>query len=136
MERGGGKPSPRSYSSFMALGCATNLTDANVVRRLRLGILTLAVGLLTAAWLKESGHASGVWLLLPIVPLFIAANFFFQAMYMTCGYSALTGVRHTGAGKERIADRSELHSVRMRGLKQIGLACLFAYLLIWVLLFR
>jgi hypothetical protein len=120
----------------MARGCATNLTDANVARRLRWGILTLALGLLTAAWLKESGAASGAWLLLPIIPLFIAANFFFQAIYMTCGYSALSGVRHTGAGTERIADRGELRSVRIRGMKQIALASLCAYLIVWALLFR
>jgi hypothetical protein len=120
----------------MALGCATNLTAANVVRRLRLGILTLALGLVTAVWLKDSGAASGAWLLLPIVPLFVAANFFFQAMYMTCGYSALSGVRHTRGGTERIADRGELRSVRIRGVKQIALAFLCAYLVSWVLLLR
>jgi hypothetical protein len=120
----------------MAFGCATNLTDVNVGRRLRLGIVTLAVGLGAAIWLKESGTASGAWLLLPIVPLFVAANFFFQAIYMTCGYSALSGVRHTGLGTERIADKGELRSVRIRGIKQIALASVFAYLLTWILLLR
>lgn len=117
----------------MAFGCATNLTDANVVRRLRLGIVTLGLGLVTAVWLKEAG-ASGPWLLLSLAPLFIAANFFFQAIYMTCGYSALSGVRHTGLGTERIADKGELRSVRIRGLKQIVLALLCTYALFWVLL--
>ena len=120
----------------MAFGCATNLTDVNVARRLRLGIVTLAVGLVTAVWLKATNAASGVWLLLPVVPLFVAANFFFQAIYMTCGYSALSGVRHTGLGTKRIADKGELRSVRIRGMKQIVAALLCTYLLFWVLLLR
>lgn len=120
----------------MPFGCATNLSNANVVRRLRFGIVTLGLGLVAAACLKAYGAASGAWLLLPIVPLFVAANLFFQAMYMTCGYSALSGVRHTGGGTERIADRGELRSVRVRGVKQIAFACLCAYLISWALLFR
>jgi len=120
----------------MAFGCATNLSDVNVARRLRLGIVSLAVGLVAAVWLKASGAASGAWLLLPAAALFVAANFFFQAIYMTCGYSALSGVRHTGLGTERIADKSELRSVRIRGLKQIALAFLCASLLSWILLLR
>jgi hypothetical protein len=120
----------------MAFGCATNLTDANVVRRLRWGILMLATGLLVAVWLKASGAGHGAWLLVPFALLFAAANFFFQAMYMTCGYSAISGVRHTGLGTERIADRGELRSVRIRGAKQIVLAFVCASLLSWVMLLR
>jgi hypothetical protein len=105
----------------MALGCTSNLTDANVTRRLRLGIATLAIGLICAEALKAA-NAGPVLRLLLFIPFFISANAFVQAMYMNCGYSALAGRRHTAHGTERIADKGELRSVRVLGLWQIALA--------------
>jgi hypothetical protein len=107
------------------MDCTPNLTDSNVARRLRVGITALAVGLATAVVFRLRGASPAVELLL-FVPFFISANSFFQAMFMTCGYSALAGVRHTPQGTERIADKQELRLVRSRGLKQIGFAFLCA----------
>jgi hypothetical protein len=118
----------------MGLDCTTNLTDTNVVRRLRFGIATLALGLVGAVVLKVSGASPNVRMFL-FVPFFVSANSFFQAIYMTCGYSALSGMRHTHNGTERIADRGELRSVRARGLRQIGLSFLFASALTATFLF-
>lgn len=109
----------------MALDCTTNLTDANVARRLRVGIVTLALGLGCAIALKLSGASPGVQLLL-FIPFFISANVFFQAILMTCGYSALAGMRHTAHGQERIASRVDLRTVRARGIKQIILSFIVA----------
>jgi hypothetical protein len=105
----------------VVLGCTSNLTDVNVARRLRVGIVSLAIGLGCAELLKLM-DASPIVRVLLFVPFFISANAFFQAMYMNCGYSALAGRRHTAHGTERIADSRERRAVRARGIWQIALA--------------
>jgi len=118
----------------MGLDCTTNLTDANVARRLRVGIMTLALGLGCAITLKLSEASPGVRLLV-FIPFFISANVFFQAIFMTCGYSALAGMRHTAHGQERIASRGDLRMVRARGVKQILLSFVVAAMLTATFLF-
>jgi hypothetical protein len=102
-----------------------NLTDVNVARRLRIGIACLALGL-GLAILFEKMHAAPLFRLALFVPFFVSANAFFQGVFETCGFSAFAGLRMTGCGSERIADRTELRSVRARGMKQIGLAIVAA----------
>lgn len=109
----------------MAVDSRVNLSDVNVARRLRFGIVALAAALAGALVCERLNVARGVRLFL-FVPFFVFTNSFFQAMYMTCGWSAFAGKRHTPRGAERIADRHELRSVRARGLRQIGLAFLGA----------
>lgn len=123
-----GCPGFRCYTIGMALGSSTNLTDTNVARRLRFGIAMLAVGLLGAIFLQRLEISRAVRLAL-FVPFFLSTNSFFQGFYMTCGWSALSGVRHTAGGVERIASKNELRSVRARGFRQIGFAFLAAALL-------
>lgn len=103
----------------------TNLEDANVVRRLRVGIASLALGLALAVFFAKVNASQNVRLSL-FVPFFVSANFFFQTIYQTCGYSAWRGVRHTCQGQERIADRRERALIRARGLKQVVVATVVA----------
>lgn len=103
----------------------TNLEDANVVRRLRVGIASLALGLALAVLFAKVG-ASQLLRLTLFVPFFLSANCFFQTIYQTCGFSAWLGVRQTCQGQERIADRRELALTRARGLKQVLVATVVA----------
>src|SRR5687768_17541140 len=49
----GGCEAPGSgYTRSVVLGCTSNLTDVNVARRLRVGIVSLAIGLGCAELLK------------------------------------------------------------------------------------
>lgn len=112
-----------------------NLSDANVTRRLRVGIIMLMAGLILAAAFEKLNAAplTRVWLFLPF---FLAENAFFQAIHKTCGFSAMKGVRHTAEGDERIADRAELDACRCRGKTQIlhsfCAAAVLTALFIWI----
>jgi hypothetical protein len=114
---------------------SANLSDANVARRLRAGIVLLALALAVAAVLeaRSASHLSRL-ALFPL--LFVAANAFFQAIYRTCGFSAWRGFRHTVEGEERIADPHALRLSRARGRKQLIHALLSALaltgLLVWL----
>ena len=95
-----------------------NLSDQEVTRRLRGGIVMLMLALLLAALLEHwnAPAYSRLWL---FVPFFMAENAFFQAIYKTCGFSAMRGVRHTVDGDEKIADRLELAACRCQGKAQL-----------------
>lgn len=95
-----------------------NLSDTNVTRRLRVGIVMLMVALALAAVFEklDASPLTRLWLFLPF---FLAENAFFQAIHKTCGFSAMKGMRHTAEGDERIADRAELDACRCRGRLQL-----------------
>jgi len=95
-----------------------NLSDFNVTRRLRAGIVMLTVALVLAAVFEKTG-ASPYMRLWLFVPFFFAENAFFQAIHKTCGFSASAGMRHTKDGDERIADPRELTACRASGKKQV-----------------
>lgn len=105
-----------------------NLADANVARRLRLGIASLALGLVLAV-VFDRLNASRLAYVSLFLPFFLSANSFFQAIFQTCGFSAWFGLRQTDCGSERIADSQELRSVRIQGYKQIGYSVLAAAVL-------
>ena len=67
---------------------ARNLSDHNVTRRLRWGIILLLTALVLAAAFERLGlpRSSRVWL---FVPFFLSGNAFFQAIFKTCGFSAI-----------------------------------------------
>ncbi len=95
----------------------------------------LMLGLLLAALLEHYSASvyARLWL---FVPFFIAEYAFFQAIYKTCGFSAMRGVRHTVDGHEKIADKLELAACRCRGRAQVAqsfvgalvLTALFTYI--------
>ena len=102
----------------LAKGLAENLTEEEVTRRLRGGIVMLIVALFCAALLEHYNASaySRLWL---FIPFFLAENAFFQAIHKTCGFSAMRGIRHTDDGDEKIADRRELEACRCQGKTQI-----------------
>lgn len=104
---------------------AENLADENVERRLRAGIVTLFVALVLAVFFEQTGASSLARLSL-FFPFFFSANSFFQGLYKTCGFAALSGCRQSEHGSERIADPVELRAVRERGRKQIALSAVAA----------
>ncbi len=123
----GARPSFARYASPVSAQneAALNLTDENVSRRLRVGILSLALALGLAVTLQRLG-ASTAWRAALFLPFFVSTTFFFQGAFQTCGYSALAGQRHTRCGVEKIADPDVLREVRARGLKQLFYSILSA----------
>lgn len=102
----------------VAKGLSENLSDQEITRRLRGGIVMLMVALLAAA-LLEHVNAPTYSRIALFVPFFLAENAFFQAIYKTCGFSAMKGIRHTVDGDEKIADPLELEACRCQGKAQI-----------------
>jgi hypothetical protein len=97
---------------------ARNLTEQHVVRRLRGGIVFLMIGLLLAAAFEHFGvpPLRRTWL---FVPFFLAGYAFFQAVFKTCGFSALRGRRHTTEGLEIVADKELRARALHTGKKQL-----------------
>ena len=96
-----------------------NLTEAEVQRRLRGGIVFLFLALLAAVLLE---HSSASWFLRLslFVPFYFAGDAFFAAVHRTCGVAALRGMRATGEGSvERIADPNEREQCLCVGKRQI-----------------
>ena len=95
-----------------------NLSDAEITRRLRVGIVMLMVALALAAIFERFGVSTWnrLWL---FAPFFLAENAFFQAVHKTCGFSALRGIRHSEDGDERIADPKVRQACQCRGKAQI-----------------
>lgn len=114
---------------------STNLSQANVTRRLRIGVGFLMLALLLAAMFEKLDLpvAHRLWL---FVPFFLAQNAFFQAIYKTCGFSALRGVRMTPHGPERVADAQRRKAALRQGKKQLIYSCIGAAaltaLFVWV----
>ena len=114
-----------------------NLSEEEVTRRLRVGVVALA-GTLGSAFLVQA-LGSPIWARLALfLPLFIACSICFQTIYTNCPFSALRGVRHAPCGaSEPIADPEQLRAARLVGRKQlywtvltsIGLTALFFFML-------
>ncbi len=100
---------------------ARNLSDHNVTRRLRWGIILLLTALVLAAAFERLGlpRSSRVWL---FVPFFLSGNAFFQAIFKTCGFSAIQGTRHTMHGVEKVADCETRRKALARGKRQLALS--------------
>jgi len=115
-------PSPGPEATFVYVELAKlpaeNLSEEEVTRRLRFGIVMLMIALMLVAVLEKTG-ASPYMRLTLFVPFFFAENAFFQAVHKTCGFSAMRGFRHTTDGDERIANPAELDACRCRGKTQI-----------------
>ncbi len=95
-----------------------NLTEGEVQRRLRGGIVFLVVGLVLAVLLEQVA-ASPLTRLMLFVPFYFAGNAFFVAVHRTCGLSAYRGVRTTMEGIEPIADPEERHRCLCLGKRQL-----------------
>lgn len=102
----------------LAADTGRNLTDEDATRRLRGGIVMLAVALMGAAILEKTGASPYLRLAL-FVPFFFAEYSFFQAIYRTCGFQALKGMRSTPEGPEPIADPQARNACRCAGKAQI-----------------
>jgi len=88
---------------------------------MRAGLVALAVGLVAASLLADSGLAPG-YRALAFMPFFVAAYGVTSALYGVCGFSALAGRRRTLDGAERVAERAELHRLRRVGIRVVGMS--------------
>ena len=91
--------------------CIANISPDQRMRRLRFGVIALAVSLAVLAALVVLG-ASRWWRLALILPLAGAATGYFQWHDKTCVRLAAESARFTGDHEEKIEDASELAQIR------------------------
>jgi hypothetical protein len=89
----------------------SNLGDAPQDRRLRVGAVAFALGLVLAVAMLELGAPPTLRLLLAI-PFFVGATGLYQGLFRTCYGLAAQGMRDNGDGPTPIIDRDELTRVR------------------------
>ena len=96
-----------------------NLSEEEVTRRLRVGVLALGITLASAMLVSLLG--APVWARIALfIPTFIAGSIFFQTIYTNCPFTALRGVRHAPCGRsEPIADPEQLKAARRIGRQQL-----------------
>ena len=88
----------------------------------------MALALLLAAFFESWNAPPAHWAWL-FVPFFLAGNAFFQAIFKTCGFSALRGRRHTPEGTEVVADKELRKRAWEAGKKQLLFSLVGALLL-------
>jgi hypothetical protein len=96
----------------------TNLESTAQDTNMRIGLVALGVSLVASVLLLNAG-AGAACRSLTFVPFLLAAYGIMAALFCTCGFTALAGMRRTNAGPERIADPVERSNVRARGLRVI-----------------
>ena len=89
----------------------SNLGDVPQDRRLRMGAVAFALGLVLAVAMLKLGASPSLRLLLTI-PFFFGAFGLYQGLFRTCPGLAAQGLRDNGDGPTPIVDRDELSRVR------------------------
>lgn len=95
-----------------------NLSEDEVQRRLRGGVLFLLMALACAIVLEKTGAPWTARAFL-FFPFYLATHAFFVAVHRSCGLSAFRGQRATCEGLERIADPKERQECLCLGKRQL-----------------
>lgn len=93
-----------------------NLGDKAQNSRMRMGIVGVGVGLLSAVLLVQLGLPPAARLAL-FVPFFFGAFGAYQGLFRTCTYAASQDVRVTDGGEEKLLDSGDRERIRREGRK-------------------
>ena len=92
-----------------------NIGPAEVRKRLRIGMVSLAIGAVVGVALVALGAQRG-WRLLALPPIWIGALCLVEAKARTCVMLGARGVRNMDGGDERITDPEERQALMKRSL--------------------
>lgn len=91
-----------------------NLGDKAQNRRLRMGLVSVALGLVLAVVMVQTGASSLARLGL-FVPFFFGAFGALQGLFRTCNGAASKDVRITDDGEEKLLESSDRERIRREG---------------------
>ena len=93
-----------------------NISELGVNSRLKRAVIGVGITLV-AMILLVTLHAPRFAIALLFIPFFVTINLAFQALFKTCSFMAVQGMRDMGDGHEKLASCTESAALRARGRK-------------------